>query len=572
MGTTTDWELFGASAESALYGKKLAAEMYGQAPRHGYIWGPSGGGFRTMLCFEHRPDVWDGASPHVTGAGPYTGGVAGAYAWLHMHNKIPEIIDAMEPGGSGDPFTTLNYDQREGLAALYRNGYPRGAQSQFWSFAPWLWGFVGTMQMDPDYYKKFWNEPGYLGHDDPHRLSHLIIDKKTRVRRVVDAKEIAGYEYTMLVAGVPSDTVSSGVVLEGFAEPNALFGASLTFTSGKVKGRTVIVSLVDKNGILGTSGEFAPERFRGVEEGDEVIVNNRNFVAWCHSFMHALPLDLVIKEDPQTGRKQYLEGYAGLSAWAVDDRPLFPQHPKLMPVATGPTVLTGRFRGKMIQVNATHDAQGWPNFAASYKALIRANKGDKISDSYRLWWVENASHGSPAVFATMITPLKDPGIWTSRLVDYDGVTAQALRDLTKWVEEGTPPPADTAYRMSGDGDIKLEQDPQKRGGVQPVAHATVNGSTRAEVKVGETVHFIGKATQPSRTGVIVAAEWDFLGTGAFILQNIPDNNSEVTVEAQHIYDKPGTYFASFRVGSNRIANGPKPYVRNNARVRVIVTA
>jgi hypothetical protein len=72
--------------------------------------------------------------------------------------------------------------------------------------------------------------------------------------------------------------------------------------------------------------------------------------------------------------------------------------------------------------------------------------------------------------------------------------------------------------------------------------------------------------------VIVAAEWDFLGTGAFILQNIPDNKSEVTVEAQHVYDKPGTYFASFRVGSNRTASGRKPHVRNNARVRVIVTA
>ena len=69
MGATADWELFGASAESALYSKKLAAEMYGQAPRHGYIWGPSGGGFRTMMCIENRPDVWDGASPHVTGAG-----------------------------------------------------------------------------------------------------------------------------------------------------------------------------------------------------------------------------------------------------------------------------------------------------------------------------------------------------------------------------------------------------------------------------------------------------------------------------------------------------------------------
>ncbi|MDO9333498.1 MAG: hypothetical protein Q7T57_03120 [Dehalococcoidales bacterium] len=572
MGATADWELFGASAESALYSKKLAAEMYGQAPRHGYIWGPSGGGFRTMMCIENRPDVWDGASPHVTGAGIAPSYSAAGFAWLHLHSKIPEIVDAMEPGGSGDPFANLSHDQREALAILYRSGYPRSALSQFWSFSPWLWFFIGTMYSDPDYYQKFWNAPGYLGHDDPHRIAPFLIDKKTRVRRVVDAKQIAGYEYTFLVSGVPSDTASNGVELEEhFAEPEALFGASLTFTSGKAKGRTVIVSLVDKKGTLGTMAQVVPELFRGVEEGDEVIVNNRNFIAWCHSFMHGLPLALVITEDPQTGRKQYLQGYEGLRALAIDDRPLFPQHPKLMQATTGHAVQTGRFKGKMIHVNATHDANGWPNFCASYKKLVEAAVGNKISDSYRLWWVENAPHGSPAVFGPSISPLKDPGIWTSRLVDYDGVTAQALRDLTKWVEEGTPPPADTMYRMSGDGDIKLEQDPQKRGGVQPVAHATVNGSTRAEVKVGETVHFIGKAAQPSGTGVIVAAEWDFLGTGAFILQNIPNNKSEVMVESLHIYDKPGTYFASFRVGSSRAANGPKPYARNNARVRVIVT-
>jgi plastocyanin len=285
-----------------------------------------------------------------------------------------------------------------------------------------------------------------------------------------------------------------------------------------------------------------------------------------------VPLDRVITEDPQTGRKQYLEGYEGLRALAIDDHPLFTQHPKLMQAMTGSSVQTGRFKGKMIHINATHDANGWPNFCAGYKKLVEAAMGNKISDNYRLWWVENACHGAPAVYGTMITPLKDPGIWTSRLVDYDGVTAQALRDLTKWVEEGTPPPADTAYHMSGDGDIKLEQDLQKRGGVQPVAHATVNGSTRAEVKVGDTVRFVAKAVQPSGTGVIVAAEWDFLGTGAFVPQQIRNNKSEITVEAQHVYDKPGTYFTSFRVGSSRIANGPKPYVRNNARVRVIVTA
>src|SRR5262249_33959404 len=41
-----------ASAASAEYARELAAEMYGRAPHHGYVWGGSGGGHRTVVCFE----------------------------------------------------------------------------------------------------------------------------------------------------------------------------------------------------------------------------------------------------------------------------------------------------------------------------------------------------------------------------------------------------------------------------------------------------------------------------------------------------------------------------------------
>ena len=40
--------------------------------------------------------------------------------------KIASVIDAVEPGGSGDPFAGLTAPQREALAAMYRAGFPRG--------------------------------------------------------------------------------------------------------------------------------------------------------------------------------------------------------------------------------------------------------------------------------------------------------------------------------------------------------------------------------------------------------------------------------------------------------------
>src|SRR3990170_1706543 len=51
------------------------------------------------------------------------------------------------------------------------------------------------------------------------------------------------------------------------------------------------------------------------------------------------------------------------------------------------------------------------------------------------------------------------------------------------------------------------------------------------------------------TGKIVAAEWDFIGMSAWQKFEVAGDSETVTVKATHVYDKSGTYFASFRVGS-----------------------
>src|SRR5215510_6488131 len=64
-GFKDDIELFRASAQSARYARQVAAEMYGSEPHHGYVWGQSGGGIRTLSCLENVTDVWDGGVPEV---------------------------------------------------------------------------------------------------------------------------------------------------------------------------------------------------------------------------------------------------------------------------------------------------------------------------------------------------------------------------------------------------------------------------------------------------------------------------------------------------------------------------
>jgi hypothetical protein len=516
MGFADDWELFGASAHCAAYAKELAADMYGAAPHHGYVFGGSGGGSRSIYCLENRPDMYDGASPHVIWSSPLGSDWSSiGYWWLHCRRRLADIVEATGPGGSGDPFATLTVDEREALACLYRFGFPRGAESQLWAFSPWTWGFVNSKAADPGYYESFWQEPGYLGHDDPERLAHLTVDTKATVTRVLSASE-AGADIAFVLAataGAGRDH-SVGITLDVDTDDfDSLFGARCTFRTGAAAGRSVIISTVTGD-VLSTSGEHAPELFDGVQVGDEVVLDNRDFIAWCHQWRHTLSLDLVAPRGPD-GERRWLRGYEGLRAYTVDDEPLWPQHPLLtVPQVGGGTGHSGRFTGKMIHVNATHDAQVWPNGVLAYRTKVERDRADGIADCYRLWWVEHAPHGAPQVLGPALTPEKNPGVWRSRLVDYDGATAEALRQLAAWVEEGTTPSPSTGFRMSRDGDIRVSQDPAARAGVQPIAAATANGTTSVEARVGEPVTLAGTATQVG-AGTIVVAEWDPEGLGRF---------------------------------------------------------
>src|SRR5205823_5241347 len=60
--TVLSWR---ASAQTARYGRELAAEMYGEAPHHGYVFGGSVGAMRSVDCIEAAPDIWQGAVPFM---------------------------------------------------------------------------------------------------------------------------------------------------------------------------------------------------------------------------------------------------------------------------------------------------------------------------------------------------------------------------------------------------------------------------------------------------------------------------------------------------------------------------
>jgi hypothetical protein len=189
--------------------------------------------------------------------------------------------------------------------------------------------------------------------------------------------------------------------------------------------------------------------------------------------------------------------------------PLYPQRPLLagQDVQSGGATMSGRFHGKMIVVQALMDEAAYPWGADWYRSRVRAALGPAFEDRYRLWFVENAMHVTQGVGPNDPRPVA-----STRVVSYQGVLQQALRDVAAWVE--APPGA----------------------------------------------------------GVIATAEWDFEGDGRFPVKSEPGApSSSASLRQTFVFERAGTYFPAVRIASRR-PDDKSLYAqpKNIGRVRVVV--
>lgn len=548
---------YGASAESARFSRTLAEEMYGSAPKHGYVGGPSGGGMRSFACIEHASDIYDGTVPYVAVINIANQYSAFPRAVFALGDKINAVIDAVEPGGSGDPFAGLTNDQRDALASAYRAGWPRGAETQMYPIGVFGYAMHNAAENDPGYFKDFWSVTGYLGHDDPQALGGRLVETKARVNRVLHAKEVV--RPAMMAAMAIDPEFPVGVTLD-YPHPERLLMSALKFTSGAARGREVWVQGVNGENLTAFR-EHTPEAFTGVEPGDELTIDNKNWLAFTYYHRYGTG------QTPQA-REPGTRVLAEHSGFAVDGVPIYPQRPPLRDAVQ----VKAKFPGKMIMCQGTHDVNVWPTTVTPYITMLHNSLGKRYDDQIRVWWMENATHGHPAMMAPSFTPEKRAGVWMTRLIDYSPIIRQAFRDLVAWVEEEKPAPSSTNYKLNGDNGLVLANTAKARGGIQPVVSAKANGGSRAEVRAGEPVTFEGFGEAPPGSGTVVTAEWDFDGLGTWPHQHPADGSATaVSAKTTHTFTQPGTYFASFRVGAHR--DGAKRRgapIHNLARVRVVV--
>ena len=559
-----------ANAASAQFSRVVAVQIFGGKRPYGYAFGGSGGAYRTIGGIENTEDVWDGVVPYVVGSPMAIPNVftVRMHAMRVLKDKLPQIIDAVEPGGSGDMYAGLNAEEKDALQEVTKMGYP--PKSWFGYKTMGIHGFLvlyqGVVMADRKYFTDdFWKVPGYLGANPPPSLLKARIQKVSKIKAGIPVDEAARLgliespsaqergtaEAAWKSMGEKEGTMPVAFQLEDMLPDIDFPGGDLVIKSGTAVGKTLQLTKIAGDKVI--IGPADARVLAQVKQGDEVQVDNSNFLAVQTYHRHQVPGNEYKVWDQFRDK---------------DGKPIYPQRPMMLgPLFTrsaSGVLPGGKYKGKMIVLASLWDREAFPWQADWYRLKVMENLGAETDNHFRLWYTDHALHGD-------LTKQEDP----THTVSYLGVLQQALRDLSAWVEKGIAPPATTNYNIE-DGQVIVPPTATERKGIQPVLTLKANGGERAEVKVGEPVTFNAIIELPQNTGKIVAAQWDFEGAGSFGVEGklIPDGNSStrVTLKTSHVFTKPGTYFTTLRGVAQRQGDVRTPYARiqNLARVRIIV--
>jgi hypothetical protein len=520
-----------ASAQANRVARLLAEEEYGTAARHAYVFGGSGGGLRAIECLERRPDLWDGAVPFIVNRNGLLLFNWSIHAWATsiLGDRVADVVDATDAGGSGDPFATLDDEQRAALDSLYRAGYCRGAEWQIEPNPLWVMGMQIVQRSDPGFFRDFWEAPGYAGAEREPAVERLLVQGEGTVRSLPAPADLRARgvgrtdDIITNVLGRVGEGARLAVVLDGVERPDRLLGATLRLPGG----REVLCTGAAGDALTAV---LDPIGFADVEPGDRIAYDNRDLVAFAHFHRHFVSAK-----------------YPTMAHLLRDGVPVHPQRP--IPLDAVP-VPSGRFAGRMILVQHGADRECWPACATAYADDVRSHLGEATDDRFRLWWIEHAAH---------LVPLDPAG--RTRVIEYAGCYGQALHDLVAWVEDGVAPAPSTAYDLAPDGRLALAGTAAERYGIQPVVTLA---PARVEVAPGERFTLRCDVDVPPGAGAVVAIEWDLEGRG--------DWEREGGATLEHAYGTPGTRFVTVRVAVHRDGDGRDRLrrVQNLARARVVV--
>ncbi|MDR1624843.1 MAG: hypothetical protein LBS04_07715 [Tannerellaceae bacterium] len=562
-----------ANAAAAAFSRIVAKALYGGERPYGYAYGGSGGAYRTIGAIESTTGVWDGVVPYVVGSPMAIPNMFSVrmHAMRILKDKFPQIIDAVEPGGSGDMYAGLNDEEKAALEEVTKMGFPPKSWYGYKDMG--IHGFLvlyqGVVAADRTYFTEdFWNKEGYLGANSPESLRKARLQKQSKIKALINIDQGVAQGLTEPLSetdrgsadnawkslGGSGEGMPVAFQLEDGIPDVDFLGGDLILLSGEAKGASLQITKVEGDKVV--LGPNAAGILVKIKSGDAVQVDNSNFLAVQTYHRHQAP------------SRDY---YVWDQFRDENGNPIYPQRPmQLGPLFTQSAagcLPSGKINGKMIVLCSLLDREALPWQGDWYRSKVKSFLGDATDDNFRLWYTENALHGDVA------NQLDD----VTHAVSYKGVLQQALLDLSAWVEKGIAPAATTNYRIE-DGQVVIPATADERKGIQPVVRATANGSKRADIFAGETVTFKTTVDIPKGTGQLVLAEWYFDGSKTYThtvdlsMAKTTDDGEHIEFTATHTFSDPGVYFPAVRVASQRNGDKGTPYtrIRNLDRVRVVV--
>ena len=368
-----------------------------------------------------------------------------------------------------------------------------------------------------------------------------------------------------------TDGKDGWIELETLPEGDDLYlkGVNITFVTGEAAGKQLLLGDMERDqetggGFLSIGMCYGMDDLPGVlskvKPGDELTLDNSDYIAIQSYYRHQVPADL------------------NFHAWdqfrSADGSPALPQRANVMGYSftgTG-TVQDGEIQGKVIVIQSLYDESTCPWCADWYRETVCKAQGGE--ENFRLYYMDHCMHGNVSWLEnTMVT-------------NYMGALHQALLDVSDWAEGRAEPLDTTGYELK-DGQIIPAGTARARKGMQCVPELLANGETCAHVKCGEPVCFTARVTVPVGAGTVTAIDCAFednwaLTFGREKIDFFPvkgevscgeENGLCVgTCEFNHVYTEPGTHFAAIRTAAERRGDSGSLFtqVKNIARVRVIV--
>lgn len=569
---TVLWKSSAAVAEAS---RKFVMELYSCARPYGYVYGGSGGGYKAIACIENT-NAWDGAVPFVIGSpvslpNTITLHVQGQRALRRVYGKI---VDALDAGGSGNMYEGLTENEATMLKEVTAMGFPPRA----WFLEATGLIMDGSLPVqvphvksgDPDYFKDFWTVPGYLGADPTSCAAKDRLQFRTKVKAVHlpdEIDQLDGYANGVDTAWKKklSDGRGTWLELENGPEGDNLYlvGVEMTVLTGAAAGNKMTLRDIHDDCVsIGICYGVAdlPALVGTMQPGDEVLLDNSDYIAIQSYYRHQVPDDLHFH------------------AWDqfrdADGKPNLPQRPNIMGYSlsgTG-TIQEGTIQGKTIVIQSMMDESTCPWCGDWYRNTVAREQGSE--ENFRLYYMDRCMHGNVS------------WLENNMVTNYMGALHQALLDVSDWTERGIEPLPGSNYQLV-EGQIVLPDTAGERKGVQCIPTLLANGKDCAHVKAGEAVHFTAKAVVPAGAGTVTAMDYAFVSDESLSFAKIPitcfPNKGQFTVSGkdglssaectfEHVYDAPGTYFASVRVATQRNGDADDLFtqVKNIARARVIV--